>query len=56
MCPNPNPISEMRPSTTCHVLATHTPPNSTPHSLTHPPTPPPPWPLSWFTYIHISVR
>jgi hypothetical protein len=38
MCPNPNPISEMRPSTTCHVLAIHTPPNSTLHSLTHPPT------------------
>ncbi len=40
MCLNPNPISEICPSTTCHVLATHTPPNSTPHSpiCPHPPS------------------
>ncbi len=59
MCLNPNPISEVCPSTTCHALATHTPPNLTPHSPVRPHPPPPlllSWPLSWVTYIHTSVR
>jgi len=41
MCLNPNPISEVCPSTTCHALATHTPPNLTPHSPVRPHPPPP---------------
>jgi hypothetical protein len=58
MRPIPSPISEASPSTTCHALATHTPPNSTLHSPIWPHSPPPlllSWPLSWVTYIFILV-